>query len=165
MSKAMKIAFAVSVALNLFLLGAVAAGFLVGQRAIRDRVDRMPLFVAARELPEAEQQRLREGLRSAAVSARRDFRDAREARRRAVELAGADRYDKAAVLKALDRARAAELRGRAKLETGMAEAFEGLDAEARKTLAPSLVRPPRGRHKVRFRDGEPPAEAAPPKAD
>ena len=160
--KGLKIALIVSIALNLFMLGAVAAGYLVGQKAFRERVNAMPLFVAARDLPEAEQTRLKASVREAMADARGDFRDARQARRRAVELAGAPRYDKAAVLSALAEARAAEMRGRARLETRLAESFTEFDVEARRKLAPSIARPPRGgRHRMRLRDPRP-DDGAPP---
>lgn len=160
-SRALKIGFGVSLALNLFLIGALVAGLIVGQRELKARgfMRHPPLFVAARALPDAEQQRLREQMRAAVDTARPDFRAARDARREAVELAAAEPYDAAAVRAALARSNAAEVAGRAKLDARLTELMEGMTPEARKALAPSLgrgLRGPRGGRGGRGARGEGP---------
>jgi uncharacterized membrane protein len=165
--RALKIGLGVSLALNLFLVGALVAGLVVGQRELKARgfMRHPPLFVAARSLPEADQQRLREQMRSAADAARPDFRAAREARREAVALASAQQYDASAVRTALSRSHASEVAGRAKLDARLTDLMATMTPEARKALAPSLgrgLRGPRMKHEGRGRRGEgpppPPAE-------
>ncbi len=142
--KGVKLWLALSLALNLFLLGALVAGGVLAQRAFEDRRRGPPLFLAARQLPDSSEELLRQRMRDAARDARVDFRAAREARRRASELAAAPSYHRAATLAALQEAAAAETRGRAKLDSRLTEIFSELDPEARKALAPSLARPMRG---------------------
>jgi len=161
-NRGLKIGLAASLALNLFLIGAVVAGLVVGQRELRARgfMRHPPLFVAARTLPEADQQRLRDQMRSAADAARPDFRAAREARRQAVALASADNYDAEAVRAALARSNTLEVAGRSKLDARLTELMAGMAPEARKALAPSLgrgLRGPRVKHKDRERRGEAPS--------
>lgn len=155
--RGVKLWLALSLALNLFLLGALAAGALFAHRALEDRRRAPPLFVAARSLPAPAEQVVRERLRAAAGDARSDFRAAREARRHAAELAGAADYDREATLAALRQAAAAEMRGRDKLDSRLTEIFADLEPGARKAMAPSLARPMRGpgrgRHGGRGRRG------------
>lgn len=161
-ARALKVGLGVSLALNLFLVGALAAGLIVGQRELKARgfMRHPPLFVAARSLPEAEQQRLREQMRAAAQAAGPDFRAAREARRQAVALASADAYDPAAVRAALARSNALEVAGRSKIDARLTELMGTMTPQARKALAPSLgrgLRGPRGmRDGRRGRGGDPP---------
>ena len=115
-------ALAVSVAVNLFAATAAYTA-LSGQERIERRIeggrgeDRRP---SAQELvatlsPEARD-RVRQALREAGMAARPDFQQAREARRQAIAAAAAEPYDGARVKTLLDQSRAAEIRGREKME-------------------------------------------------
>jgi len=159
------IALAVSVILNVVLIAAVVAGLWMAREAWRDRLERRgpPLFVAARTLPKADQDKLRDDMREAALAARGDFRQARELRRKAAQLAAAPTYDRAAVLAALQGANAAEVRGRGKLDDRLTTVFQALSPQARATLAPGLEH-----HSRRLRDrdrGQTPAGDAPPASE
>lgn len=157
------LALAVSVILNVVLIAAVVAGLWMAREAWRDRVERRgpPLYVAARSLPKADQDKLRNDMREAALSARGDFRQAREQRRKAAELAAAPSYDRVAVLAALRAANAAEMRGRGKLDDRLTTLFDSLSPQARKTLAPGFEHHSR-RLRERGREPAPPEGAPPP---
>jgi len=161
-SRGMKIALGASIALNLFLVGALVAGLVLGGKAFRERRGGPPLFIAAKALAPEDQARLKASMRAAAEQARADFRQAREARRRVVELARAPTYDKNATLEAMRVSRDAELRGRTRLDTAMAETLATFDQPAREKLAPALVRPPRG-HRERYTGGRRSREDTPPR--
>jgi len=142
-SRTTRILLAASLVLNLFLLGAGVGGAVMFDR-FRDRehARRAPaLHAAMRELPAERQEALKAVVREAALAARPDFREARQARRRAAELAAAPVFDPVAVRAELTRARDAELRGRAKLEGGLLSAMQGMDAQSRAAVAPALSRP------------------------
>lgn len=116
------VAFACSVAVNLFAATA-AYTVVAGRDRIemrsdgKDREERRP---STRELVQAlepgTRERVRQALREAGMAARPDFQQARELRRQAVAAAAAPSYDPAAVGALLDQARAAERRGRDRLE-------------------------------------------------
>ena len=115
-------ALAVSVAVNLFAATAAYTA-LTGQDRIerriegREREDRRPPtreLVAA--LSPAARDRVHQALRAAGMAARPDFQQAREARRQAIASAAAEPYDAARVETLLDQSRAAEIRGRERLE-------------------------------------------------
>ncbi|HUH11198.1 MAG TPA: periplasmic heavy metal sensor, partial [Brevundimonas sp.] len=97
-------------------------------------------------------------LRAAAMQARPDFEEARAARREAIALTGADKFDPVAVAALLERSRASEARGRSRLETGAVETLNQLSPADRKALAPIL-----SRHRAR-RDARKPEKAAKPVA-
>jgi len=166
------IALAVSITLNVVLIAAVLGGLYFARQAWRERAERGHLFQSARELPDADQARLRDQMRLAGREARPQFRLAREHRRKAADLAAAPTYDRAAVLKALTDANAAEMRGRAVLDEQLTEALAGFDTEARRKLAPSLEFRSRGLRGRRGHDrrgpdgprpdGPPPGEDGPP---
>lgn len=155
-------ALAISVILNVVLIGAIVAGLWMAREAWRDRLERRgpPLYVAARSLPKTEQDKLRNDMRAAALAARGDFHQARELRRKAAQLAAAPAYDRAAVLAALQGANAAEMRGRSKLDDRLTTVFQGLNPQARKTLAPGFEHRSR-RLRDHGRDRPPPEAVAP----
>lgn len=164
-----KLWLAVSLAVNVFLIGALAAGLWFTGKAVDDRRRGSPLFVAAQTLSEADQAILREDMHVAAREARPNFRAAREARRRAVQLAAAPEYDAAATLAALREASAAEARGKDVLDTHLTQVLTRITPEARKTISPALEhsRRGKGRHKDRGDrgpDGPPPPAGPPPES-
>lgn len=145
-SKSLKIALAVSVALNLF---AVAGG--VTYVVTRDRIERRiedqrrpgregPLAEVLADLDPSVRQRVRTALRESALAARPDFEAARAARREAIDIAGQPTLDATRVESLLEQSRAAEMRGRTRLENGAIAVLATLTPEERKALAPILQR-------------------------
>lgn len=144
--RSLKIALAASVALNLF---AVAAGVTVWtgvQRheakvaEMRAPAQRGPLREILTRMDPAVQDRVRDSLRASARAAKPDFEAAGAARRRAVELAAAPTLDAAALKAALDDSRAAELRGRARLEADTVALLQTLEPADRAALSKLLNR-------------------------
>ncbi|WP_269220608.1 periplasmic heavy metal sensor [Brevundimonas vesicularis] len=145
-SKSLKIALAVSVALNLF---AVAGGvtYVVNRDRIERRIEDQrrpgregPLAEVLADLDPAVRQRVRTALRESALVARPDFEAARGARREAIDIAGQPTLDAARVESLLEQSRAAEMRGRTRLESGAVAVLATLTPEERKALAPILQR-------------------------
>lgn len=136
-----------SLALNLFLLGAIVGGLVVGQRL---RVHRAPpiaggpmLWAAARELPPEHRAAYREVLRGKGGEARRELRDAREARAQAWSGLAKEPLDADAVRKQLAAARAQDSKARGALEDRIVAFAETLSAEDRARFVEGLARPPR----------------------
>lgn len=166
--RALKIALAVSVALNLF---AVAAGVTAwtGIKRHEARVAEMrapaqrgPLREILAEMDPAVRDRVRASMRASALAAKPDFEAARAARRQAVALAAAPTLDPAAVTAALDASRAAELRGRARLEADAVTLLATLEPADRAAMSQILKRKGRddGPRQPRApRDGEDKAKA------
>lgn len=145
-SKRLKIALAVSVALNLF---AVASGitYVVNRDRIERRIEDQrrpgregPLAEVLADLDPAVRQRVRTALRESALAARPDFEAARAARREAIDIAGQPTLDATRVESLLEQSRAAEMRGRTRLENGAVAVLATLTPEERKALAPILQR-------------------------
>ena len=145
-SKSLKIALAVSVALNLF---AVAGGvtYVVNRDRIERRIEDQrrpgregPLAEVLANLDPAVRQRVRTALRQSALAARPDFEAARAARREAIDIAGQPTLDATRVESLLEQSRAAEMRGRTRLENGAVAVLATLTPEERKALAPILQR-------------------------
>lgn len=161
--KALKIALAASVALNLF---AVAAGatLSVGRAKVEDRIDaaqrapheRSPMQVVVSRLDPQVRQRVRQTLKASALVAKPDFEEARLKRRAAVDLAGSPDFDPARATALLEESRAAEIRGRARLEADAVQLLGTLDPADRQALSEILTR--RGRVVVRDRPDIPSAD-------
>lgn len=145
-SRTLKIALAVSVALNLF---AVAGGVAFG--VSRAQVDRKieAQTGPGRQSPMAEilagmspdsRERVRTALRASALAARPDFEASRAARREAIQIAGEPTLDAARVEQLLAESRAAETRGRARLETNAIALLGTLNPQERQALTPILQR-------------------------
>ena len=116
------VALAVSVAVNLFAATAAYTA-LTGQDRIERRMDdraredrRPPTREMVAALSPDARVRVRQALRDAGMAARPDFQQSREMRRQAIAAAAAEPYDAARVKALLDQSRAAEIRGRQRLE-------------------------------------------------
>lgn len=141
----LKIALAASVALNLF---AAAAGVtvMVGQARVESRVEaqnrgpRVPFRTMLQSMDPAERDRVRQELRATAMASRPDFDEARTARRAAIAAAAATDFDAAEVRTLLEQSRAAELRGRSRLENDAVTVLGTLDVENRRALSVILAR-------------------------
>jgi len=141
----LKIALAASVALNLF---AVAAGVtvIVGQARVENRVEsqhrgpRVPFRMMLESMDPTVRDRVRQELRATAMASRPDFDEARTARRAAIAAAGAQPYDADQVRTLLEQSRAAELRGRSRLENDAVTVLGTLEVEDRRALSVMLAR-------------------------
>jgi uncharacterized membrane protein len=158
-----KIAIAVSLALNLFLVGSMVGVLVVGLRAFGEHAEvrrgRGPdLSAAFQALPESRRQAFREVMRAQALSAGPDLREAAAARRQATQLMAAEPYDAAAVSDALARARAADGRARARIDATLATRLAEFSPQERALFARVMTRGPEGR---RGRRGGPPPAPQP----
>ncbi|WP_292083420.1 MULTISPECIES: periplasmic heavy metal sensor [unclassified Brevundimonas] len=145
-SRSLKIALAVSVALNVFAVAAVGAVW-VSRDKIEHRVAEAhksgrnePVWDVIERMDPAVRDQVKAQLRAAAMQARPDFEEARAARREAIALTGGETFDPVAVAALLERSRASEARGRSRLETGAVETLNQLSPADRKALAPILSR-------------------------
>ncbi len=141
--RALKLALAASVAVNLFAVGAFGVVLTQGPRLAREEAPppaRVPMLQIVDAMPEAKRDAMRQALRATALAARPDFHAARQARRDAVALASEMTFDRAAVAEALARSNAAEMRGRERLEAGALDMLERLPMAQRAALAPILTK-------------------------
>ena len=162
--KALKIALAASVAINLF---AVAAGatLLVTRAQVEDRVEAQhrPARVGSPmrlidQLDPTVRERVRAAMRASALAARPDFEEARLKRRQAVEMGQSATFDPARARALLEESRNAEIRGRARLEADAVALLATLEPDDRRALSEILTR--RGRAAGRDRGGRAPQPAA-----
>lgn len=145
-NRSLIIALVASTALNLFAVAAATTLWVT-----RDNVEhqvaeqrrpgrRVPMMAIIETMEPAVRDRVRQAMRDSALAARPDFEESRAARRSAVEMAGAETFDPTAVTALLDRSRAAELRGRERLERDMIVLLGSLEPDDRAALAPALAR-------------------------
>lgn len=161
-SRTLKILLAASVALNLVALAAGATATL-WVRSVQTRIEaadrpsreRPPVMALVAEVDPDVRQRVQETLRESARAARPDFDEARLRRREAIALVRSPDFDPAQARTLLEQSRAAELRGRARLESDAVGLLETLEADDRAALAPILTR--RGRSAARGPRPEGPA--------
>jgi uncharacterized membrane protein len=157
--RSLTIALFVSLAVNLFAIGAVVGGLVIGVRMSEGRANAMrpgppPIFSAAAALPEARQDDYRQALRGEARGVRRSLMRAGEARREAWSAVAADPYDPAAVREALSEAQLIEAEARSRLESRVVDFAADLSLEERRALAQALSRPPLRRHEGREGRGD-----------
>jgi len=151
--RTLKIALAASVALNLFA-AAAGATLLVSRADVERRIDaqhRAPrdrsFMTVVEGLDPAVRERVRETLRASAHTARPDFEETRLKRRQATALVRSAEFDPARVSGLLEESRAAEMRGRARLEADAVGVLATLEPDDRAALSEILTR--RGRVVVR----------------
>ena len=152
-ARTLKIALAVSVALNLFALAA-GATLLVGRADVERRLDaqhRAPrdrsFMTVVEGLDPAVREQVRDRLRASARAAHPDFEETRLKRRQATAMARSADFDTARVTALLEQSRAAEMRGRARLEADAVAVLATLEPDDRVALSEILTR--RGRTVVR----------------
>jgi uncharacterized membrane protein len=135
----------VSLALNLFLIGTVVGGLVVGQRlrAIRPPPERggPALWAAARGLSPEHRDAYREVLRGEGGEVRAKLRAAREARMQAWKTLGQEPFDADAVRQRLAAARTQDAAARQELEERLVAFAAGLPDDERARLAQGLSQP------------------------
>lgn len=144
------IALFLSLAVNLFALGAVAGGFVMAQR-LREapvavgaaRLGQPPLWAAARELSPENRRAYRQLIRGQASGLRPGLRETRRLRADAWSRLDGDRPEPAAAKAALAQARQLELRTRAEVEDRIVDFAAGLPADERAKLVQGLTNPQR----------------------
>jgi uncharacterized membrane protein len=136
-----------SLALNLFVLGAVAGVYLFGPRMHRhageSRGGGPAMIAAAADLPDDQRAAYRESLRTEAQKVAPQLREARQIRRDAWTRLGSDPVDPAAINADLDRARSLELAARAEVDRTILDFAARLPAADRARLGQALAQPPR----------------------
>ncbi len=160
--RTLTIALVASVALNLFAV-ATATTLWVTREGVEQKVAeqrrpgrRVPMMAIIDTMEPPVRDRVRQSMRDSALAARPAFEESRAARRSAVEMAGAETFDPAAIAALLDRSRAAELRGRQRLEQDMITLLGSLEPDDRAALAPALSRSGRSGRGERGPRGERP---------
>ena len=135
--RGLKIGLAVSLAVNLFALGAL--GGLVYVRTLSQAAhapaNPNPLVRAADVLAPDQQAAFRQMLRQHVVQDRPTIRDSRQAKRRMVELLAAPTFVRAAVSAALAEARTDDVAVRAHLEEGVVDFVARLSPADRAAFA------------------------------
>lgn len=139
------IALFISLAVNLFTVGAVVGGLAVASRtppAVRANPNARPgpaLWAAAGALDPEQRREFRHVLREQGPITNQRLRAARQARRDAWALMAREPFDAAAVNQALDQARAAEMAARRDVEHRIVEFSGRLPPGARARFAERLT--------------------------
>jgi len=148
--KTLLIVLFVSLAVNLFLVGGVIGGLVVGQRLRPDRppMARMnqPVWAAAQVLGPEQARAYRTMLRGEGMEARTVMRQTREARAQAWRTLGAEPFDPATTKQRLAEIRAREADTRGEIDGRIVDFAGGLAPAERQKLATALAEPPRMRH-------------------
>lgn len=155
----------VSLALNLFILGAGAGAFLLGERLHPDRPPGMrggpPMFAAAASLPDAEAQAYRDALSAEALAVRPTLRQARRLRNDAWLKLGADPVDAAGIVGDLDKARALQAQAQSDVDKKIVDFAARLPAAERGRFAEAISQPPMRHGPHHGGGGGPPPDAQP----
>jgi len=144
-----RVALIASVILNLFLAGALVAG-LVTLRTGGRMINAGSLRIVGAELPKSERRPFRVALREARRAMHPTIVEGRTAKAEAASLLRQPTIDQAAIIVALDRARAADISVRAAVERRAVAFAATLPIADRGRLADAMQR--------RAEKGRPPAE-------
>jgi uncharacterized membrane protein len=142
----------VSLAVNLFVLGALAGVYLFGPRLHHRPPDFRgggpAMMAAAATLPDDQRAAYHEALRAEAMRVGPQLHEARQIRRGAWAKLAADPVDAGAITTDLDRSRALETQARAEIDRAILGFAVKLPAAERARLGQALAEPPRhgGRH-------------------
>lgn len=142
-----KIALAASVALNVFGLAGGVAAWVAHEKtqarnaALPSPSGSQPSFTEIMDgLSPGVRERVRSTLRASAKAAKPDFQQGREARLKAIALAASPTGDVAEIALLLDQSRAAEIRGRQRMEQNAVPLFATLAPADRQALSVILKR-------------------------
>ena len=141
--RALGVALFVSLAFNLFLVGAIVGGFVIGHRlhavVMAPHPPAHPLWTAADSLPPAHRQAFQALLRDQGMTVAIQIHQARRDRRDAWAGLMAEPFDAAAISKRLADARALELQARGGVEDKIVAFAATLPAVERARLADGLA--------------------------
>lgn len=153
----------ISLALNLFVLGAAAGVYLFAPRMHGHppgfRGGGPGMMAAAAALPESQRGAYQDALRAEAMQVGPQLREARQIRRAAWAKLGADPVDPAAITADLDRARAMETQARADFDHAILDFAAKLAPADRAHFGQALAEPPH--HGARRGTPPPPGPPAP----
>lgn len=135
----LRLGLVVSIILNLFLAGALVAGY-ASLRTDKRMLNAGSLRIAGAELPAVERRLFRQALRQTRQAMRPTVAASRTAKVQAAGLLRQAKVDRAAVLAALDRARAADMAVRAAVEHRAVSFAASLPAADRAKLAEAMER-------------------------
>lgn len=138
-NSAMKVALAMSLTLNVFILGTAAGAWLWRPAPSPQRAGDQGLAAAARALEPPQQQAFRQALAKARVDAQADSLAARTARDKLARLLGEADINRGAIDAALETTRAADVRVRARMEAAVIDFTESLDPKSRGLLVEGLA--------------------------
>jgi uncharacterized membrane protein len=130
----LRIAMVASVALNLFLAGALVAGFIAMRNTGR-MINAGALRIAGAELPASERRPFRLALHEARNAMHASIVDSLQAKAKAAQLLRQPIVDQTAVMAALDRARSDDIAVRAAIERRAVAFAATLPLADRATLA------------------------------
>ncbi|MFC3070941.1 periplasmic heavy metal sensor [Phenylobacterium soli] len=136
----------VSLALNLFVIGAATGAFVLGERMHRRTMEPRggpAMLVAAQALPDEEREAYRKALRAQAGAVGPKLRESHKIRREAWGRLGADPLDAKGIAADLDHARALETGARGDVDHAILEFAEHLPAADRARLGQALAQPMR----------------------
>ncbi|MBS1165710.1 MAG: periplasmic heavy metal sensor [Proteobacteria bacterium] len=138
-SHAMKIALAISLTLNVFILGAAAGAWYWRLPPMLSPQPDQGLAGAAQALEPTQRQAFREILAKARHDAQPDSQAARDARDQLARLLSKADLDRSSIDAALDMTRAADVRVRARIEAAVIDFAESLDPKSRAILITGLA--------------------------
>lgn len=139
MTAKLRIGLLASIILNLFLAGALVAGY-ASLRTDTRMLNAGSLRIAGAELSAADRRPFRRALRQARQAMRPTIAVSRKAKAEAAALLRQDPVDQAAVIAALDRARIADMAVRAAVERRAVAFAAGLPVADRAKLAEAVER-------------------------
>lgn len=142
--RALKIGLALSLVLNIFLLTAVGGAILMRHKLMDNgRGDRPPSIIRlSKDMPPESRKAMRRVLREAVVATMPDLKSAHNARIAAADSLVAATPDRALIDSNLQKAREAEMRARARMETAAVSYALTVSPEDRALIAQSFRRPP-----------------------
>ena len=142
LGRSLRIALAVSIVLNLFLLGAIGGGAVMWARTPHGHAGGRgrPIGRAGDGLSALNERRFHAMMREALISTRQLQHDAQRNRRAAADLFVQPSFDATAVSAALSRARDADFALRIRLEGAVVDFAKTLPQGERATLAQGLAR-------------------------
>lgn len=145
--RALYIALFVSLALNLFVLGAGAGVYLADQRARQAPPPRNlpPMMAAAAVLPQDQREAYRDALNLAAATVRPNMREARRLRHDAWIRLGADPLDTQGIVADLDKARTLQADAQGQVDRRIIDYAARMPPAQRKAMGAVLAEPPQRR--------------------
>jgi uncharacterized membrane protein len=157
----MRILLGVSLALNLFMIGAIAGVFILRQQIVARGVEADPVMHAADALPPARRDAYRALMRTTLEALRPGLRDARQVRRHAMAIMRAEPFDRAAANVDLAHARADDAAARGEVEEAILNFAQGLPQEQRAMFVRGLERSALTRWLATHPGRRPPGAGAP----
>lgn len=142
--RALKIGLALSLVLNMFLLMAVGGAIAMRHQLMTNDRSNRPnsIMRIAKDMPPESRKAMRRVLREAVVATMPDLKTAHDARIAAADSLAAAKPDRALIDRNLQRAREAEMRARAGMESAAVTYALTVSPDDRVRIAESFRRPP-----------------------